>query len=166
MPRPSRIAAALLCLIIAPMLSAEERPASKEKIQVQLLGGADDYGVVLKDEGVVINLVSKRGIGRCTIKRHGMTWPKSIKLVIHIGELEGFTVANEKLRLQTSRTTPQAEVFKKNNEGGWDQAKSQKQHRFSIEKKEGEKKIRIQLPAVLLTPNSETLQIQWVDWYR
>ena len=55
---------------------------------------------MLQDNVVLIDITSTRGIGRCLLKRQGKTWPKSITLVIRIGELEGFTVSNEKLRLQ------------------------------------------------------------------
>jgi hypothetical protein len=113
----------------------------------------DEILISADRSNALIEISSKFGIGRATIKLTQGQWPKSTTIRLHLQGLEGFTVINGTTTIDKQQLEVQA--YDKNMK-----PYNQKYLRGEAGYYE------IRLPESLITPGTTELRIQWVDFYR
>jgi hypothetical protein len=121
----------------------------------------DEHTVATKDDTTVVNIRSKRGIGRATILAKVGVWPKKLVLRLHLKGLEKFEISNGSKTLKTSVSSqknppPRAgKLVVKKVPGKGAKAEIPLKGYFEIE-----------VPAELLKGKPEKLKLHWIDFYR
>ncbi len=122
--------------------AAAGKAATAAKVKVILTGprkGGDAATVAADGAATVIGIRSTFGIGRAEIRRVGKDWPERVVLRLHTKALEGFSATDGTRKF--THSVRHSEVTKG-------------------------KPIDVALPEALLDSTSETIRIQWVDFYR
>jgi hypothetical protein len=141
---------------------------------ILLAVAADPVEIVLKKEGdqavvsakgdhVTIAIESATGIGRAVLRPGKKGWPKHLRLDIGIKGLEGFTIHDDRIRVQSFLGSTMPEVTQL-REGKWESVEADRELVPTI-RKVGER-MQIEIPSAWLDPASKELSIQWIDFYR
>ena len=121
----------------------------------------DEHNITPKDDATVVEIRSKRGIGRATILAKDGIWPKRVVLRLHLKGLENFEISNGAKTLKTfvssqKNAPPHPGPLKVKlvpEEGA--AAKIPLKGYFEIE-----------VPADFLKGKPESLKLHWIDFYR
>jgi hypothetical protein len=150
----------------APLTIKTKRETDQVEIQVQ-------------ETRVVISIVSPTGISHASIKRTGDQWPESLQLRLHLTGLERFQVSNGKRKLSAAVSQVQGKIQIRN----WCDDKEEQtlndrspfwlnvrmigregKPAAELPLKNGYFEMR--LPTEFLAENPESIQIDWIDFYR
>jgi hypothetical protein len=82
--------------------------------------------------------------------------------------LEGFTAANERLRMHSAAGRPWPETRERDARGAWRERVEDRRFRLEIRlRAAGDRyEAEVALPAALLTPAERNLRVEWVDAHR
>jgi len=156
-------AVALACLRNASLAAEPDRQTDSNQpaVKVKLAAGADSARLRHDQGALVVEVRSKRGIGRLSLVRNGKAWPQSVALRIDIAGLEGLTLDDGRWRLRSFLGARRVEVIKSppGRKAG------EKLPAIPI-RRLGKRLIEIRLPAALLAPASKEVHVAWVDFYR
>lgn len=134
-----------------------------DPIAVSLSKPTDKAVVTTKDDRVTIAIESANGIGAAQLRPGKDGWPKQVRLVINIKGLEGLTLHNGSLRVQTFLGSTMPEVLKL-RDGKWEPVDLDLELAPTIRKDEG--RIVIDIAPAWLDPAKKELSVQWIDFYR
>jgi hypothetical protein len=147
---PTLIAA--LSILAAPLVVATPPTLTIEP--------KDEHTLAVDDGTTVVNIRSKRGIGRTSIVAKDGVWPKKLVLRLYLKGLENFEISNGTKTLKMSVSSqknppPRGEGMVK------------------IVPEKGAKReiplkgyFEIEVPAELLKAKPEKLKLHWIDFYR
>ena len=150
---PPYLLFAALTLVAAPLAGAAAPTLTIEP--------KDEHTVATEDGVSVVNIHSKRGIGRTAIVAKDSVWPKKLVLRLHLKGLENFEISNGTKTLKTSVSSQKNPPPRK----GPLKVKQ-------VPAKGAKKEIplngyfEIEVPAVLLKAKPEKLKLHWIDFYR
>ena len=120
-----------------------------------------DHEVRVEGNTAVVDIRSKRGIGRTTLAVKDGDWPAKVILRLHLKGLEGFELSAGDKKLKTFVSS------QKNAPPAPGQLKVK-----LVPEKGAEAKVplkgyfEIEVPADLLKAKPENLKLHWVDFYR
>lgn len=186
-PMSSVRLAVFLCLFLQSQLalaklSVQEGPlkveATKEESnKSEIESSKVKNGVVsfsTTNDVVIVKITSEKGIGEAELRRLNSTWPKKIRIQIHLKGLELFEIQTGKqtIRLAVSSSgEPTSSVSIE--EKGKDKVLLVEDPLFiKVHLVADEKKIPLdghfefELPAGLLSKEADTMKVRWIDFYR
>lgn len=134
-----------------------------DPLAVTLKRDADHATMRVDEKRTIVVIDSKTGIGSATLSPGKSGWPKTLELSLSLQALEGFTLSNGDLRVQTflGDTTP--EVLRR-RDGKWEPVKLDQKLAPRI--RQVKEDIIIEIPAGWLNADQKQLVIDWVDRYR
>ncbi len=139
--------------------------ADKPTVKVVAERKGDTCTVTMVMGEAHIAVRSETGFGMARISRiDDVPWPEKIVLLLHLKGLEGFSAANDGLRLHGALGLAGVEAYKPGDHGAFFPVESQPEHAMPIRR--GKDAIEVEVPQVLLDPVAKTLYINWVDFYR
>lgn len=146
-----------LSILAAPLVEADPPSLTIEP--------KDEHMLVVDDDATVVNIRSKRGIGRTTIVTKDGVWPKTLLLRLHLTGLEHFRISNGSKELTTSVRSDKNPVLLGEKAG--------MQLVVKIVPDKGAKReiplkgyFEIEVPAEFLKAKPEKLKLHWIDFYR
>ena len=147
---------AILSILAAPLVVAAPPTLTIEPKDEHTLSIDDDDDAI-----IVVNIRSKRGIGRTAIVAKDGVWPKKLRLRLHLKGLENFEISNGTKTLTTSVSSqknppprPGKLVVKIVPQKGANREIPLKGY------------FEIDVPAEFLKAKPETLKLHWIDFYR
>jgi len=173
----------LKLLAVLTLLSAPLATAAPPSISID---PEEEHSLAKEDDTTVVNIRSKRGIGRTSILAKDGQWPKKLVLRLHLKGLEKFEISDGKQSLITSvsstrqpRRKDPTTYLTKGAGAGRENLDNQIRvdHPFSLNVKlvpgdGAAAKIplkgyfEIEVPADLLKGKPESLKLHWIDFYR
>ena len=128
-----------------------------------------------EEKTTVIDITSKFGIDKATVKRKSEEWPKSILVRLHLGGLESFKAGDEKAAVEwsvssTGENAKRVSLRKGRNEVALD---DKSPYHTTVRIVGGNGKIPLKggyfdvpLPAKLFEGNPTEITLRWIDFYR
>ena len=166
----------LILVLIAAEIAAFE---SSAPLTIKTKRETDQVEIQVQENRVVISIVSPTGISHASIKRTGDQWPESLQLRLHLTGLERFQVSNGKRKLSAAVSQVQGKIQIRN----WCDDKEEQtlndrspfwlnvrmigragKPAAELPLKNGYFEMR--LPTEFLAENPESIQIDWIDFYR
>ena len=130
---------------------------------------------VAEGDTTIIDITSKFGIDKATIKRESPKWPKSILVRLHLGGLEFFNVNNGAFVIEWSAANSgdhSSRVFQRLG-GEETELDPKSPYHTPVRIVGGNGKIplkdgyfEVSLPAKLFERNPEEITLEWIDFYR
>lgn len=157
---------ALALAIIAPIpnaLAADESP-------IEVTKSSGKVQVLTEKMRIVID-ISEAGIGRAELRRTGKTWPRGLKIRLHLAGMEGFRVnfGERELHWWVSHH-PEVRTYMAQLRKGKETELTDKSDLWTavnvIAGKGKMKAFEVTLPAKMLNENPETIKLNWIDFYR
>jgi hypothetical protein len=167
--------AAGLALLIARISGHRAEFENKASLAESFPIKGDGVRIFSEGECAVINVESRRGIGRASIKRIAKSWPKKLLLRLHLQGMEG-------LKLTAGETTVSAWVSSGGDfkcytaliQGGQEESLNETSPYWvetssvgvSAKIPAANHYFELEVPQELLKSNPDALDIHWVDFYR
>jgi len=168
-----------MCLILLLMAAEIGAFESSAPLTIKAKRETDQVEVQVQESRVVISIVSPSGISQASIKRTGDKWPESLWLRLHLTGLERLQVLNGKLKLSAAVSQVQGKIQIRN----WCDDKeeqtlndcsplwlnmrmigSEGKPAANLPLKNGY--FELLLPKGFFAENPESIQIDWIDFYR
>ncbi len=156
-----------LLLSLIAWLAASTSPVRAEppKFTATFRKAEDSLQTTLTNDGGVLRITTKSGIGDATIKRDSGAWPKTIRLQLTVASLESFHVQTDVCTLSAAPGFKDSAVFHFDRKG--DRLPDAKGAAFTLEfRKRGDRLIEVTLPAGLCTANTKVIKADWIDAFR
>jgi hypothetical protein len=169
----------LFAVVLAGSSRAAETPA-RPTLEVALRESEDRATVQWEKSRAVVDVRSKSGIGGATIRRAKGTWP-AVMLRLHLKGLEKLDVSNGKLEVSASVLSHSGNRILQSVRRGAEKKrrevrKGDAEHLAIaiVDRKPpargkipvGDGHIDIALPKALLADGVDTLEVNWIDFYR
>ena len=153
-----------------------ERPA----VEVDLREQSGTSRVDLSPEGQVITIDSPRGIGRAKLSKKNDTWPRRLEVRLKIAGLESLLIRAGEVQVQAivpSQGMPLALLSRKLSDGQEEVLPESDAQAPVVRLLDPEGKpakevpnqggtLQVVLPATLLTPECDSVELEWVDFFR
>jgi len=138
-----------------------------EEMKISTKRKTDQVKAVSSDDGVVVEIESKTGIGSATLTRT-RKWPKSVKLRARLSGMESFTVECGDVTVEWSVSSVgkrQARVSVRKR-GSKEEVPAEKGSRYFSEVKRVGDHYEFAVPSALLDSDAKELKLNWIDFYR
>lgn len=146
--------------------------AGLEDYAVEVVSQRDSMTFVMADEKLAVTVTSATGIGRLEIglRKEDSEWPGAVVLSIRtkdgkpLRELEGFSLAGQRIRIHGSRRSSGAMDCRDVTP---DDPKGPGRHprKVKVTVERSAKVMRVVIPGALLR-GERKVRIQWIDYYR
>lgn len=164
-------------------LYRQEAKTTHEKaspVKVDLREKSGTSSVDLSPAGQVITIDSPRGIGTAKLLKKSGEWPRRLEVRLNIAGLESLWIRAGAVQVQAvvpSRGTPLALLSRKSDDGRLEVLPKTDPHAPVVRFLDREGKpakvvpnqggiVQVVLPAALLTPECDSLELEWVDFFR
>ena len=168
-------------LVSLGYLSPQEKAATQfgqrwlESLQITTSKAEDRIEPRIEAGMLTMHIFSRSGIGRGTVKSSDGTWPAQIRIRIHLAGLEHFEISNGSLRLtgEFSSHGDGQGALRNNVADAGSQARIESaitahnaagQPVAELPGKDGY--FEIDLQREILTGDSKSLEVHWIDFYR
>jgi len=167
----------LLLLAVAGCSSVS---SAKRPMFALSLKKSEDRAIVLWQEGrAVLDVRSRSGIGKATVRLIKGDWPRALTVRLHLRGLEAFTARNDRAQLSASVLSHSGNrILQSVRVGGADEELPvEHPYRMDITIVDhkpppkgkipvGDGTIDVGLPQVLFSGRSRMIELSWVDFYR
>ena len=128
------------------------------------LGRQGDTAAVTVSNGTAIVAIhSTSGIGRARITAPDGRWPRGLIVRIDVQMLEGFTVTDSRIFVESSLKAPASAPYW---EGAPTNPPTEPKGKIEMPMRKHAAGIDVIIPASMLENAPPRLDITWVDWYR
>lgn len=133
-------------------------------LEIDVPREGDTVAIVHEPGQVVLDIHSRMGIGKATVKPVGQ-WPERLVLRMHIRNLEGLTLMNSQVEVSSFlRSEPDVDYYHRNESGGFDRRSPA--GKVTVEIRRVDDYIEAVVPPLVLADPTDPLWFQWVDYYR
>ena len=148
---------ACLCVLIVAI-------GCQPALEIEVPRAGDTVEIIHEPGQVVLDIRSEMGIGKATITPVGH-WPERLVLRLHIRNLEGLTMMNSRVEVSSFlRSQPDVDYYRRDESGGFGRRSPAGQ--VTVEIRRVDDYIEALIPSLVLEDPTDSLWIQWVDYYR
>lgn len=163
----------LILIAFATVAAADEVPL----FEIVTKRTEDRVEVKSVKEKSVLSIFSEAGVGHALIKRNEDKWPDTILLRFHLRGLEHFDITNGKVKLSGAVSSQDwsTRVWRDDRETMLLDSHSPYWMEIQIVDREGRptatdvgklRYVELSLPTAFLEDNPDSIQINWIDFYR
>jgi hypothetical protein len=148
-------------LTVVASLACAGLPEPPLKVELRKL--EDSVEITSTDNGAVVTVNSKSGIGSARLLRTAEGWPTRLSIRLTLGGLESFEMENGLIHLRTSlRRGKQTPYWKAGNNER--QADPDGNLEMTITTTDGV--VEVVVPNEMMDRNPEAIRFTWVDFFR
>lgn len=147
--------------------------ATEPNVAVVDCHNADVKTIIASKKAIRVEIHSRTGIGRATLRRSGCQWPESLTLRLHLRGLESLQLTSDEHQIRVEAISDRAgevQLLVEDKTGNALPATSPLRPNVtrhdSAEKANPIGYFDVLVPAPLLASNQGRLEIRWIDFFR